>query len=45
MCDEHYEEDLANYMRFPPLTRRQFGVLLGAGVEVRGLQQALDQAP
>ena len=19
MCDEHFEEDLANYMRFPPL--------------------------
>jgi len=35
MCDEHYEEDLKNYMRFPPLTRRQFGaVSVGAGVAV-----------
>ena len=32
MCDEHYEEDLANYMRFPPLTRRQLvSVSMGAG--------------
>jgi carboxymethylenebutenolidase len=23
MCDEHYENDLANYSRFPPMTRRQ----------------------
>jgi carboxymethylenebutenolidase len=35
MCDEHYAEDLSNYMRFPPLTRRQFGaVSLGAGLTV-----------
>jgi len=35
MCDEHYEEDLANYMRFPPLTRRQFAAAsVGAGVAV-----------
>jgi carboxymethylenebutenolidase len=35
MCDEHFEEDLKNYMRFPPLTRRQFGaVSVGAGVAV-----------
>lgn len=35
MCDEHFEEDLANYMRHPPLTRRQFGALsIGAGVTV-----------
>lgn len=35
MCDEHYEEDLANYLRFPPLTRRQFAaVSMGAGVAV-----------
>ena len=35
MCDEHFEEDLANYLRFPPLTRRQFGaVSMGAGVAV-----------
>ena len=35
MCDEHFEEDLANYTRFPPLTRRQFAsVSLGAGVAV-----------
>jgi carboxymethylenebutenolidase len=33
MCDEHYEEDLANYSRFPPLTRRQFAAAsIGAGV-------------
>ena len=32
MCDEHFEEDLANYMRFPPLTRRQFAAAsVGAG--------------
>ena len=32
MCDEHFEEDLAIYARFPPLTRRQFGaVSVGAG--------------
>jgi carboxymethylenebutenolidase len=35
MCDEHFEEDLTNYMRFPPLTRRQFAaVSMGAGVAV-----------
>lgn len=35
MCDEHFEEDLANYMRFPPLTRRQFAAAsVGAGVTV-----------
>jgi carboxymethylenebutenolidase len=35
MCDEHFEEDLANYMRFPPLTRRQFAAAsMGAGVAV-----------
>ena len=35
MCDEHYEEDLRNYMRFPPLTRRQFAAAsVGAGVAV-----------
>jgi carboxymethylenebutenolidase len=35
MCDEHYEEDLNNYMRFPPLTRRQFAAAsVGAGVMV-----------
>jgi carboxymethylenebutenolidase len=35
VCDEHFEEDLKNYMRFPPLTRRQFGaVSVGAGVAV-----------
>jgi carboxymethylenebutenolidase len=35
MCDEHFEEDLANYMRFPPLTRRQFAAAsVGAGVAV-----------
>jgi carboxymethylenebutenolidase len=35
MCDEHFEEDLSNYLRFPPLTRRQFGaVSMGAGVAV-----------
>ena len=33
MCDQHFEEDLANYSRFPPLTRRQFAtVSMGAGV-------------
>jgi len=33
MCDEHFEEDLANYTRFPPLTRRQFAAAsIGAGV-------------
>jgi hypothetical protein len=33
MCDEHYAEDLANYMRFPPLTRRQFAAAsMGAGL-------------
>lgn len=35
MCDEHYEDDLANYMRFPPLTRRQFAAAsMGAGLMV-----------
>ena len=35
MCDEHFDEDLANYMRFPPLTRRQFAAAsVGAGVAV-----------
>jgi carboxymethylenebutenolidase len=35
MCDEHFEEDLANYLRFPPLTRRQFAAAsVGAGVAV-----------
>jgi carboxymethylenebutenolidase len=35
MCDEHFEEDLASYTRFPPLTRRQFAaVSMGAGVAV-----------
>jgi carboxymethylenebutenolidase len=35
MCDEHYEDDLANYTRFPPLTRRQLAaVSLGAGIAV-----------
>jgi carboxymethylenebutenolidase len=35
MCDEHYEEDLDNYSRHPPLTRRQFAaVSMGAGVAV-----------
>jgi carboxymethylenebutenolidase len=35
MCDEHFEDDLANYTRFPPLTRRQLGaVSLGAGIAV-----------
>ncbi len=35
MCDQHFEEDLANYTRFPPLTRRQFAtVSMGAGVAV-----------
>lgn len=33
MCDQHFEKDLANYSRFPPLTRRQFAtVSMGAGV-------------
>jgi carboxymethylenebutenolidase len=33
MCDQHFEEDLANYSRFPPLTRRQFAtVSMGAGM-------------
>jgi len=33
MCDEHFVEDLDNYMRHPPLTRRQFGaVSVGLGV-------------
>ena len=32
MCDEHFEEDLAKYMR-PSITRRQFGALsIGAGM-------------
>jgi carboxymethylenebutenolidase len=35
MCDERFDEDLANYMRFPPLTRRQFAAAsIGAGVAV-----------
>jgi carboxymethylenebutenolidase len=35
MCDEHFEDDLANYTRLPPLTRRQLGaVSLGAGIAV-----------
>ena len=35
MCDEHYEEDLANYSRFPPMTRRQLAAAsLGVGVAV-----------
>ena len=33
MCDEHFEEDLTNYMRFPPLTRRQLAAAsIGAGL-------------
>jgi carboxymethylenebutenolidase len=44
MCDEHFEDDLKNYLRFPPLTRRQFGaVSLGAGVAVM-LPRAADAA-
>ncbi|MFN8062471.1 MAG: dienelactone hydrolase family protein [Vicinamibacterales bacterium] len=44
MCDEHFEEDLAIYARFPPLTRRQFGaVSVGAGVSVL-LPRAADAA-
>ena len=48
MCDEHFEEDLKNYMRFPPLTRRQFGaVSVGAGVvvwpDILGLRPAFRQ--
>lgn len=27
MCDEHFEEDLAKYMRHPSLSRRQFGAI------------------
>jgi carboxymethylenebutenolidase len=35
MCDEHFEDDLANYTRFPRLTRRQLAaVSMGAGVAV-----------
>ncbi|MGQ0734331.1 MAG: dienelactone hydrolase family protein [Acidobacteriota bacterium] len=35
MCDQHFEEDLANYMRFPPVTRRQFAAAsIGAGIAV-----------
>jgi carboxymethylenebutenolidase len=35
MCDEHFEEDLDNYMRFPPLSRRQFAAAsVGAGLVV-----------
>jgi carboxymethylenebutenolidase len=35
MCDEHYEDDLDNYTRFPRLTRRELAaVSLGAGVAV-----------
>jgi carboxymethylenebutenolidase len=42
MCDEHYEEDLANYMRFPPLSRRQLAAAaVGAGV-VMMLPRAAD---
>jgi carboxymethylenebutenolidase len=34
MCDEHFEEDLAKYMR-PGMTRRQFGALsVGAGMAI-----------
>src|SRR5256714_15126690 len=33
MCDQdHYDEDLQEYERLGMVTRRQFGVLLGAGV-------------
>jgi carboxymethylenebutenolidase len=33
MCDEHFEEDLTNFMRFPPLTRRQLAAAsIGAGL-------------
>ena len=35
MCDQHFEDDLANYSRFPPLTRRQFAtVSMGAGMAI-----------
>jgi len=35
MCDEFFEQDLANYSRWPPLTRRQFAVAsMGAGLAV-----------
>jgi hypothetical protein len=42
MCGEDYEDDLANYMRAPPLTRRQFAaVSMGAGVSAaRGIVTA-----
>jgi carboxymethylenebutenolidase len=35
MCDQHFEDDLANYSRFPPLTRRQLAAAsIGAGIAV-----------
>jgi carboxymethylenebutenolidase len=33
MCDQHFEDDLKNYLREPALTRRQFGALsVGVGM-------------
>jgi carboxymethylenebutenolidase len=35
MCDEHYEEDMKNYLASSHVTRRQFGALsVGAGMAV-----------
>ena len=37
-----FEEDLANYSRFPPLTRRQFAtVSMGAGTAMMLLRAAV----
>ena len=45
MCDEHYEEDLAIYSRFPPMTRRQLAAAsLGVGVAVMLPRTAQAQA-
>ena len=45
MCDEHYEEDLANASRFPPMTRRQLATAsLGVGVAVMLPRTAKAQA-
>jgi carboxymethylenebutenolidase len=45
MCDEHFEEDLAKYMRHPPMSRRRFGALsagLGMAMLLPRAADALD---
>lgn len=42
MCDEHYEDDLVNYSRFPPLTRRQLAAVSMGAVFAASLPRVAD---